>query len=347
MKEWWMNFTQTQALCKTLSLGTLLCPPSKVIGGQTHLMWRLTTTSGAYAVKQLTKNIDLNSAKIRQAYEVGEEIGAIFAKSGIPAITALSLQNKHLIDIQDETFLIYPWVHAAILNKDQATPQHALQMTGILTQMHTLNLYIPGLAKPEYFLYEDNQIIELIEQTERPNLPIAGALQKHTPTLLTINQAYKHSIPELQKQGVVSHGDLDIKNVLWNTKSEPFLIDWECAKQFNPVQDLLSFATDWSGVTTKLNLALFKQIIEKYLDTGGELGLTKATMGLNGVLGIWLNWLIYNIKRSLKPAHQDNQDQQLGLELAKDALTTILHLHSECDNLKILIGQVVDERHIL
>lgn len=44
---------------------------------------------------------------------------------------------------------------------------------------------------------------------------------------------------------VISHRDLDSKNVMWN-QYNPVLIDWESAGYINPMQDLIETAIYWS-----------------------------------------------------------------------------------------------------
>ena len=51
---------------------------------------------------------------------------------------------------------------------------------------------------------------------------------------------------------VISHRDLDPKNVMWNY-NKPVLIDWESAGYINPMQDLIETAIYWSKMN-KVNL---------------------------------------------------------------------------------------------
>jgi thiamine kinase-like enzyme len=48
--------------------------------------------------------------------------------------------------------------------------------------------------------------------------------------IIEINTAFQNTVSLLKTQIVVSHGDLDQKNVLWNKNNSPILIDWECAQ---------------------------------------------------------------------------------------------------------------------
>ncbi|MFS1511599.1 phosphotransferase [Chengkuizengella sp. SCS-71B] len=49
----------------------------------------------------------------------------------------------------------------------------------------------------------------------------------------------------LASNTVISHRDLDSKNVMWN-QDNPVLIDWESAGYINPMQDLIETAIYWS-----------------------------------------------------------------------------------------------------
>ena len=49
----------------------------------------------------------------------------------------------------------------------------------------------------------------------------------------------------LSQTMVISHRDLDPKNVMWNG-SEPLVIDWEAAGYVNPYQEFLEVLNYWA-----------------------------------------------------------------------------------------------------
>ncbi len=105
-----MNPSHLVRLCKDFELGSLLNTPTSVHGGLLHLMWRVNTTSGSYAIKQLSPKIDLTNTAIIKNYNLTERIATRFAKHGIPAVHAINASNTYLEIIDGIGFLIYPWV---------------------------------------------------------------------------------------------------------------------------------------------------------------------------------------------------------------------------------------------
>jgi hypothetical protein len=47
-----MNIYQAQKIAQHFHLGNIIANPKKVEGGLCHLMWRINTDTGDYAVKQ-------------------------------------------------------------------------------------------------------------------------------------------------------------------------------------------------------------------------------------------------------------------------------------------------------
>ncbi len=57
-----MNQTHIRQVSQHFDLGTPTQAPTRVHGGLLHIMWRLDTDKGSYAIKQLSKDIDLKNA---------------------------------------------------------------------------------------------------------------------------------------------------------------------------------------------------------------------------------------------------------------------------------------------
>ncbi|MFC6230691.1 phosphotransferase [Paenibacillus allorhizosphaerae] len=71
---------------------------------------------------------------------------------------------------------------------------------------------------------------------------------------------------------VISHRDMDCKNVLWDRRHRPFIIDWEAAGCTNPLQELVNVALAWSGADTEaLDQERFEAVIESYVQTAGPI----------------------------------------------------------------------------
>ncbi len=311
-------------ICAQFHLGTLLHLPIRIHGGLLHSMWRFDTDKGTYAVKQLSKDIDLTDERIIKNYELSEHIALRFALQGIPAIYAMEKSGKYLFMIDDTGFLVYPWVDAKALTPHTVSEVHALKIAAILAKMHLINLAEPRITKPEFYTHTKKKIIATINKAERFGCSFAGDLRKNQGIILEANEAYHRAISSLAAYSVVSHGDLDQKNVLWDKQNNPILIDWESARKLNPTYEIVNTALDWSGIALKFDKRLFSQIIVSYMKAGGTIDEDTLKAAFYGVLGNWINWLVYNIERSC--TSNESAQRTLSIEQVNQTLAIILLL---------------------
>ncbi|WBV68636.1 hypothetical protein PGH46_17525 [Legionella pneumophila] len=113
-----MNSNHIKRLCQHFNLGDPTQEPQRVSGGLLHIMWQLNTDKGSFAIKQLSKDINLTDYHVIRNYELSENIASGFIALGIPAVTAIEKSGKHLFIINETGFLVYPWVNAKALDKD-------------------------------------------------------------------------------------------------------------------------------------------------------------------------------------------------------------------------------------
>ena len=319
-----MNKNHLKILCQHFNMGVPKQEPQRVYGGLLHRMWRVDTENGSYAVKQLSQDIELTNEKVVKNYELSEHIASRFIKKGIPAVCAIEKLGKYLFIIDDTGFLVYPWVDAKALDKDKISEFHALEMARILSKMHALNLTIQVIVDAEFDIHPNSKIISLINLVKKNNLSIFAALENNLSIILNINERYHKAISVLNGCVVISHGDLDQKNVLWNDDNNPILIDWESARKLNPTYEMVNAALDWSGITTRFDKKLFTKMLQTYKKEGGVIDDNVLEAAFYGVLGNWINWMVYNIQRA---SNTENLEQQkMGIEQVILVLPTILRL---------------------
>ena len=111
---------------------------------------------------------------------------------------------------------------------------------------------------------------------------------------------------------------------LWDNNDNPILIDWECARKLNPTHEVVNASLDWSGITTSFNQALFIEMMRAYTAAGGSLDQSLLQAAFNGVLGNWINWMVYNIERACM--EQECEQKTLGIEQVNQVLKTIVKL---------------------
>ena len=318
-----MNQTHLKHLIQHFNLGQQVQPPERVHGGLLHIMWRLDTDKGSYAIKQLSKDIDLKNEQVIKNYELSEKIASRFVADGIPAICAIAQSSKYLFMIEETGFLVYPWVNAKALDGQAVSEPHALKIAEILAKMHCLNLDEPEITQPEFYTHTNQKILELIDKSESFNCPFAADLRKNEKNILLANEAYQNAIPTLKKHITVSHGDLDQKNVLWDSSNNPILIDWEAACKIDPTYDIIGTAFNWSGITSSFDKDLFFKMIEVYQKAGGVINKEHVVAACDGAFS-WIGWMVYNIERSC--VSDDSEHKAMGIQQVNQTLATILRL---------------------
>lgn len=314
-----------EAICYHFGLGMPIQVPTRVHGGLLHIMWRLDTDKGSYAIKQLSKDIDLKNQQIIKNYELSERIASRFVAQGIPGVCAIAQSGKYLFMIDETGFLVYPWVNAKALDQHAVSEPHALKIATILAKMHCLNLDEPEITQPEFYTHTNQKILELLDRAEKFVCPFAANLRKNQKNILVANEAFQNAIPILKTDIIVCHGDLDQKNVLWDSSNNPDLIDWESACKINPTYDMINTAFYWSGITSNFDKDLFFKMVEAYQKAGGVINKDHIVAACYGAFS-WIGWLVYNIERSCDPGESEHKN--IGIEQVNQTLTTILQLQT-------------------
>ena len=325
-----MNQDTLQKICQKLNLGAPTSSAKRIYGGLLHKMWKLTTDQNSYAIKELSSHIDFKNQAIKNNYELSERIATMFANEGIPSISAVHKDGDYLLEIDGEFFLIYPWVNAKTWPSNQTiADQHGIKIAALISKIHQINLNIfslPASQEPEFNILNSGQILEAIKNSQAKKAPFANELKKHQKTLLALNQKYLEAIPLLKKQSVISHGDLDPKNVLWDTEDQPILIDWESARRLNPTHEIINACFDWSGISLEnnFNQNLFFKMLGSYQKSGGVLDQNLLEPAFYAVAGNWINWTFFNIQRFCES--QDPEVLNLSAEQVSQTLRTIAFL---------------------
>jgi len=294
-----MNKIHLKFICGELQLGLPIGITTSVFGSRGgSFVWKVNTPSGGYAIKQLAPVIDITDEKIIAKYELSERIADKFLQNGISAISAIKNYGKHLILIENIGYLVYPWIDGVTLTPDKVSEYHAIKIAEIIAKIHKINLSISEV-KPAYFdIHSNEKIIGIINKSIECDYPFANNLKENQNFILSINDNYQSIIPSLQENTVITHGDLDPLNVLWNKENEPTLIDWESARRLNLTRDIVRTCLAWSGGmrTESTALQIYTRMLNRYIKVYGELNINQIEAALRSVYGSQINWLIYNLE---------------------------------------------------
>ena len=307
----------------------------RVQGGLHHEMWRLDSGRGSYAIKQLCSDTDVRNPVTVRHYNGTESIAEAFAGHGLPAIFALQHNAQYLHVIDDTGYLVYPWTNAIALAKEQIAEQQALLVARIMARMHRADLDMQECKAAQYDIQPEDKLITLVQEAGGHGVHNFDQLREHLPMFLNILANLKTAIPVLRKRRVISHGDLDHKNVLWDTAGKPFIIDWESARKLNPTHEIILEALEWSGITAQFQVTLFEKMLAAYKEAGGIIESDSLEASFHCVMGDWLNWLMYNLGRNIYL--EDGESSSLGAEQVELALSTILRLEQRMPSLLSVI----------
>jgi Ser/Thr protein kinase RdoA (MazF antagonist) len=312
-------------LCRRYDMGTPAGAPAPVFGGLQHRMYRVSTERGDVAVKRLNATI-LGYPDVRARFRLSERIACAAKSAGVPAVTALPApfgDGDVLQDIGDDAFLVFPWLDS-VPSVLHPPPGRAAMRAGIigsvLGQLHELRLAFPELNPPKepadtdrFAAWSDAEAAEwtlLVSRAEELQMPYAREVRTLLPSIgqwIRTSHASRRALLASSETGpawVVSHGDLDQKNVLWTADGEspdvetPWLIDWESTGYYQPVIEAMCAAVDWSRQATgRLDTAAFSAFVSGYR-SASPLTDTEIRLGLQDYCGSLSGWLKYNLQRS-------------------------------------------------
>ena len=322
-----MNVAQVELLCSMYGLGNPLKELQAVSGGFLHHVWRLDTTQGTYAIKQLNPAI-MQRSHMHNSYRLSERIAVAMMTHGVPVVAALNANADPLQEIEGRTVMVYRWIEGETLSAEPVEPERAGQIGALLGRMHALNLQFPEVAQLEWKHFCDDDWDMLTVHAYDGGIPWATPVRSIMHRLIEWSRLSEQAGENLSHTYVVSHRDLGQKNVIWRDEHTPWLIDWEAAGLTNPTMELVSVALDWSGLATGvLREDTFASVMESYVDDGGTVR-DVGVDALYGVMGIWLGWLLFNMRRSLGESIMDEEERQLGIQevpLALARLRTLAH----------------------
>ncbi len=338
-----MDTAQTARLCTLFKLGEPLHEPQAVQGGMLHRLWRLNTTQGIFAVKQLNPAI-MRKAGIRDAYRLTERIAEAMSVRGVPAAVARKGEGDGgtVQEIGDATFIVYNWIEGETLSTKAVEPERTRLIGTILARMHSLQQHLPGLELPDREPFSEDEWDMLTFQAADRDIPWAQQVRNALPLLVEWSKLNADANKILRRTSVISHRDLDQKNVLWRDATSPIVIDWEAAGLANPTRDVVGVALSWSGQTVQPpREESFNALLEGYVTAGGVIH-DPGIITIHGVIGTWLGWLLFNMHRSLGESVSSEEERLFGV---RETTSTLSILRALATNAEIWAGWVDKWRH--
>jgi Ser/Thr protein kinase RdoA (MazF antagonist) len=317
-----MKSAQVTYLCTACDLGVPLGTPLAVPGGSLHKIWRLDTTQGTYAVKQLNPAL-LGQPGMTDLYQQTERIAARIAAHGLPAVPAIERQGEFLQRYDDDLFLVSHWTDGETLLLDDITPEQLQRVGAMLARLHALPLPQAELSPLIWKPFSDDDWDMLTIHAADLGVPWAYQVRAMMSRLIEWGKWYEQASEHLNYTLVVSHRNLDPENVLWRGEDAFSIVDWESAGLINPAVDLVGTALVWSGLTAGSSVEeRFAAFMQGYVQAGGSVQETGRN-ALRGCLGIWLGWLLFTMYRSLGIAVASEEERQDAIKQTPRVLAIV------------------------
>ena len=239
--------------------------------------------------------------------------------------------------------MVFPWIEGNTLALSEVTTEHTKQIGKIVASIHKANIKLHDLQKPEIHFISEEHWYSLMHEALNNQLPWAAAAKINLPNLIAWSHAYQKAKQQLNKQLIISHKDIDPKNVLWCNDTSPVLIDWEGAGFVNPTEEIINVAMEWAGMTEILfRETIFSAVIEGYCNNSGHIIESEMHDALYGLIGNCLAWLEFNMSRSLDSKQFDSAAQKLGIEETEMTLKKLNFLAENVDRFQKLIQATLD-----
>lgn len=322
-----------ERLIQENNLGNEIKSIEKVTGGLSHRMYKVETDKGIYAVKELNSGV-MKRKKAYSNFVFSEKVTDIAKENGILAIGALKLNNDIMVKIEDSYFMIFEWLEGKILKAEEITDKHCEIIGKTLAQIHNINF-----SKIED---DERKCIEtdffdwnkFITPAEEQNKPYIKELKENIELLFELNKNSVKALDYAKNNLVISHTDLDRKNVMWQDE-KAFIIDWEASGYINPTIELIQVAWYWSGGDIEnIDYNKFEKVIESYKQYYKGNIDKNIDILINADIYGGLAWINYNLKRSLCIENNyDNEEIKLAENEVIQSLKEIKYNVSQFDKM--------------
>lgn len=316
-------------LFKKYKIGKIIDEPIRISGGLMHKMFKVTTETNVYAIKWLNPSIMQRNGVMENM--INSELIANSFSEYLPVVAALKIEGNIVLSSFGKYYMVFNWMEGASIFPPHIEKKHCYKIGNALGRIHHLNITVPEVRKnkSESMIYEWNRFMIMGKEQ---NLYWVDTYADRIDKFIYWNKLIHEANGKLSESLVISHRDLDPKNVMWY-QDAPYFIDWEAAGYVNPYQELLDvliyWTTDGEGELDKDKFITLLNAYREYMSTIGVDWDCVLQSGYAGMLG----WLEYSLKRALGVESTDEEERLLG---AAQVIGTIKELEKYDNQLNIL-----------
>jgi Ser/Thr protein kinase RdoA (MazF antagonist) len=303
-------YNDIKELFNKYKIGNVVQEPSSISGGLLHKMFKVTTETNIYAVKWLNPSIMQRNGVMENMIN-SELIANAFSKH-LPVIAALNIDGQNVLHSNNKYYMVFHWNEGTSIFPPFISEKHCYEIGSSLGKIHQLNIAIPEVKKDNNAskIYNWQQFLA---KGKELNAFWLDTYARMVDKLIYWNTLINESKYKLSEFMVISHGDLDPKNVMWH-QDKPYFIDWEAAGYVNPNQELLEVLNYWTNNGKgELDRDKFKILLNAYSEYMSTKNIDWNCVLNSGYAGM-LGWLEYSLKRALGIESTDEEEKELGAE---------------------------------
>lgn len=280
-------------LSSAFALGRVIEPARCVAtgwGGHNR-MWRLQTSRGAWAIKEVRRDLP---SSIERSF--GIEYDAV--ARGVPAPEPrLSTDGNVYAHVDGAVVRCHSWADGHAKTNETVTVDDAAAMGRIVAVLHGLRIVVPATPSgPSRRSFGEAYWLELAERGADAGAVWAERVRSNVAALMRVEGMLDRLPPARDRIG--SHCDLNAHNVLFG--QELMLIDWDGADAADPGFERASYAALWGSSTTgPPDSARTIAFLGGYLDGGGTLDPEDLDT-LGGWMSGLLAWTEHNLQLALR-----------------------------------------------
>ena len=317
---------QIKKLIKSCKLGILQKEPSRVSGGLLNRMYKVQTDKGTFAIKLLNPEV-MKRENAKRNHTFAETVSNIAKDNNVSCLPAKIIDGEILQQIDGYYFLIFDWFEGKAITDEELTIEKTKKAAKELLKIHKIDF---GKLKEKCKAYYDTDAVDWEFYIEKiDNKKIKKLLLDNIHKFSELDKQSIKSLKIISKNMLISHRDLDLPNILWDSKENPVIIDWESTGLINPSMEVIDTAWNWSGGQNYFDKEKFSAFITTYKENGGK--LDEFNESLKADYKAKFGWLEYNLKRICKIECLDEEEKILG---EKEVIRTIdeinkFHLYSK------------------
>ena len=305
-------------LLEKYGLGKLVDDPILLPGGQLHESYKLSASTGNYAVKLINPSV-LEDEYALKDFEKESKMEDLLAAAGVCAVYPISYNGSKMLEVNGRYFYLAYWFDGMPLSYDEVTEFHCKEVAEQLTRIHSIDFKRTENTSETLSIDFDNYI----KRCKEASLPLADMLNDNLELLKKILSKGNQAAENVSMALSLCHNDYDLKNVLWNN-DQYRIIDLEAVAYANPYQEIISSALSWSGAD---NFCFSEKLFDVYMNT--YFSYSKIDLNVN-----WMDvfdsnlrrfkWLEFNLEKVLKN-DIPQEERDAAIKAADKAIKRIVY----------------------